>query len=127
MNKLLNLSFANLINGTLAVLIWLAYAWISLGFCWATDTPQVWLLGVVVVGIFITLVCRPVLSYVVRTKSLMLQSLTCSLLGLLSVFIFFALFTDYPINFEYYLKRIWLYYLIFIIVGGLYGFMHYRR
>ena len=127
MNTILHLAISILINGTLAVLLWMSYAWIKVGPFWASDTPEVWVIGCVIVGVFIILICWPTFEYLVKNKSLAIHSLVGSTLGLIFVFVFFALRTRYPFNLESMSIRIWLYYFIFVVVGGLYGFMHYRH
>ena len=109
MNRVFHLGFSILINGTVAVLIFLIYSWSIFGFYWAAGTPQVWLLVLLIVGLFILLVCWPVLNYLCKTKSATTHVFTGSFLGLLSVFIASALRAKYPVNFEYTFKRMWLY------------------
>ena len=127
MNTIRHLAIAILINGTLAVLMWMSYAWIKVGPFWSPDTPIVWVNGIVIVGLFILLVCWPTLNYSLKNKPLVNHILVSSILGLIFVLAFFAFRTRYPFNLENMLIRIWLYYLIFFVVGGLYGFMHYRH
>lgn len=127
MNTIRHLAISILINGTLAVLLWMSYAWIKVGPFWSSDTPLVWVTGIVIVGLFIILVCWPTLEYFVINKPLVIHALVGSILGLIFVFVFFALRARYQFNIENMLMKIWLYYLIFIVVGGLYGFMHYRH
>lgn len=125
MNELKHLSTATLINGTLGVLIWLIYAWAKFGFFWSSDTPQVWLLGLLIVGMFISLICYPIFKFYGKELSAYVLSLLGAVLGILSVLLFFVVATNYPVNFEYMITRAWLYYMIFSIIGGTYGFMYF--
>ncbi|WP_420588471.1 hypothetical protein [Bacterioplanoides sp.] len=124
-NNLKHLSIATLINGTLGVLIWLIYAWTKFGLFWSSETPQVWLVGLLIVGIFISVVCYPIFRFYGKELSAISLSLLGASLGAMSVLAFFVAATNYPVNFEYMIARAWLYYMIFSIIGGIYGYMYF--
>ncbi len=126
-NELKKLGVAILVNGTIAVLIWLLHAWVKFGFFWSSDIPLVWLIGTTIAGLFISLICLSLFKYFKKRQSVIFLPLLGASLGILSVLVFFVVGTSYPINVEYLVNRIWLYYLIFSIVGGVYGFMYFER
>lgn len=125
MNELKHLSIATLINGTLGVLIWLIYSWTKLGLFWYSDTPQLWLLGLIMAGIFISVICYPIFRFYGKKLSTISLSLLGASLGSMSVLVFFVVATNYPVNFEYMIAKAWLYYMIFSIIGGIYGYMYF--
>jgi hypothetical protein len=127
MNELKHLSLAILINGTFGVLIWLMYVWAKFGLFWSSDTPQVWLLGLFIVGLFISLICYPIFRLYGNTQSVFVLPIVGAGLGIMSVLAFFVVATNYPVNIEYMIIRAWLYYIIFPIIGGAYGFMYFAH
>ena len=125
MNELKHLSIATLINGTLGVLIWLIYAWVKFDLSWPSDMPQVWLLGLNMAGIFISVICYPLFRFYGKELSAISLSLLGTGLGMISVLAVFITATNYPVNFEYMITKAWLYYMIFSIIGGIYGYMYF--
>lgn len=84
-----------------------------------------WLLGLLIAGIFISVVCYPTFRFYEKRLAAISFSLLGASLGAMSVLAFFVVATNYPVNFEYMIARAWLYYMIFSIIGGIYGYMYF--
>ena len=110
-----------LVNATLAVLLFESYSFFKFNFIAISDLIYIWPIGVVVVGIFIAFVCWPLLHFVIKKSEIKTNILISVILGLIYVFAFFAIFTRYPITIEFMINKLWLYYLIFALIGGIYG------
>ena len=116
----------SLILGSLAVFMWLTYVFIKFRFDLTADIPLVWLIGLAIVGLLISVILYPANRFLLKGCSGFLRIAANLVLGTITVFCAFAVLSNYPVNFEYMVKRLWLYYLIFSVVGALYGFCYTR-
>ena len=123
MNEIRHLIIASSINGPLAASIFVLYAWYRYGIHWSPDLPFVFLFGTVLVALFFGLVCWPILRFVIGTKNRLLNMAVCSIAGIVSVMLFFLIFTHYHFDIEFMIYKLWLYHLIFGLVGSIYGYM----
>ncbi len=110
-----------LVNATLAVVIFESYSLFKYNFIAISDLIYIWPIGVVVVGIFIAFICWPSLHFIIKKAEIKTNILISVILGLIYVFSFFAIFTRYPITIEFMINKLWLYYFIFSLIGGIYG------
>ncbi len=127
MITLRHLVISTVLYGTFAVFLWLIYAWVEFGFLSASDLFPVWIYGLVWVAAFIVLICWPTLRLAVSSDHRKAHIVTGAATGVFAVASFFAIFTKYPINLEYMVYRSWLYYVIFTIIGGLYGLSYHKQ
>jgi len=127
MSEIRHLILATLINGPLAVTMFMSYIWYRYGFHWPSDFVLVFLFGTLLVALFLGVVCWPMLRFLVNTNNKYLSMFVCSIAGIVCVVLFFILFTHYHFNMEFMVYKLWLYHLIFSVVGSIYGYMYFRH
>ena len=93
--------------------MWLKYVFFKFRFDLTADTLLVWHVGLTIVGLLISVILYPANRFLLKGCSGFLRIAANSALGSITVFCAFAVFLNYPVNFEYMVKRLWLYYLIF--------------
>ncbi|MDK9739524.1 hypothetical protein KI655_19710 [Vibrio sp. D404a] len=125
MNKFKDLISTAVVNGTLAFLLFISYAWLVYGPIGRLDELFViWIFALTLVGsvnIFINYPVSILLSARLRTFTL---SQVLALVGLVCVYAFFSFFTNASLSFESQLRLNWLFYLIFYINGIAYCIQH---
>ena len=116
-----------LLNATIAVVIFESYSWYKYNVIALSDLIYIWPIGVLVVGIFIAFICWPILHFIIKKTEIKTSIIISAALGLIYVFVFFAAFTRYPITIEFMVSKAWLYYLIFSLIGGIYGLSYFKN
>jgi len=125
MKALIFLLKQTLLLGTVGFVAWLCIGWWRLGWFWAKDTPQAWLLALGIVGVFLTLVAIPI-QFLLRSVSSNWALAAGALSGPLAVVLHLFVNTRFPVTFDNYVVRQAIMHIIFASLGAWFSF-NYRR
>jgi hypothetical protein len=108
--------------GTAGLAMLLGYeVWIY-GWFWASDTLSVWMLSVILVLVFVTIVGSP-LQLLCQTASRLLAVFVGAISGPLAVVLALSLASRHSFTYERYVSDFWLYHVIFSGLGAAHAVM----
>jgi len=125
MKALIFLLKQTLLLGTVGFVALICIGWWRLGWFWAKDTPQAWLIALGIVGVFLALVAIPI-QFLLRSVSSIWALAAGALSGPLAVVLHLFVNTRFPVTFDNYVVRQAIMHIIFASLGAWFSF-NYRR
>ena len=107
--------------GTAGFAAFLFFAWWQVGVFLASDTPQAWLLALVLVAVFIILVATPLQLLCRLSSAKLLPYLIGAASGPIGVLLALLFFSRYPVGFEWYVSRVLFFHIVFSLIGLLFS------